>query len=155
MQCILWVEGISGESQEQPWGKGMSSRAQHMRDWDGEHLRQSLTCQCSLCQGTQGLKPGQMTASWPRFKAQQDQRIHLQGRWDACQHAHRAGTPQCLPGGTGAGCISAAKTLLLNIKGGTCRRDTLPCAPAPTKYWHSGQPCPGSTCPRFIWPGNA
>lgn len=40
--------------------------------------------------------------------------------------------------------MSAAKTPLLNIKVGTHRGNTLPCAPAPAKYWHSGQTCPGA-----------
>lgn len=79
-QCSLRAEGISGVSREQPQGKGVSSRAQHIRGWDGERHRQSLACQCSLCQGAQGLKPGQMMVSWPRLKVQQDRHIYPQGR---------------------------------------------------------------------------
>lgn len=88
VQCSLWAEVISGGSQEQPQGEGMSSRAWHARGRAGEHLQRSLVCSHSLCWATQCLKLGQMMSSWPRVKSQEDQRIHQQGRWDGCQHTH-------------------------------------------------------------------
>ena len=82
--CRLWAEGISGGSGEQTRGERVSSHAQHTRGWAGERLQQSLVCSCSLCWGTQGLKPGQMILSWTRVKSQ------------------GTSTPICKEGGMGA-----------------------------------------------------